>query len=255
MYFNPFEPLDYEKIILERQITNQDSVISEFSTKGMKEKIENYAKSSGLNKRFVRMKALSDAAYCYRFAKPSNKQNIYETLAINYIKRFPIIKKAHKLSPSGSNSKFIYNGKITKYSELPNKEGEKEEKDKPHKSIDFYWQYTFLGRTVEFYATHKYTKEAGGSQDHQKDEAEKFLKNAKMSRDPDLFFFAILDGPYYENKSFSEFKNYDHISICTINELFPIILSKIENWLKTNFKETEIKSELAKLKAYEIKAA
>lgn len=67
------------------------------------------------------------------------------------------------------------------------------------KSIDFTWR---TGKVTVF-ALHKYTRESGGGQAHQLDEARRFLRSAQAAQrlpGPPRLFLAILDGPFYEHR-------------------------------------------------------
>ena len=98
------------------------------------------------------------------------------------------------------------------------------------KTIDFKWEYT--GKT--FYASHKYTKESGGSQGSQYKDLRSFITEANKSVKKDVFFFAIADGEYYQKldkeaevKRIQRLKNEANrikVYACAINELENLFL-------------------------------
>lgn len=71
------------------------------------------------------------------------------------------------------------------------------------KSIDAKWVYRHpkAKETMEFFATMKYTKDEGGAQDNQREDASWFVKEAGECASHSQLFFAILDGAHYEKAS------------------------------------------------------
>lgn len=93
------------------------------------------------------------------------------------------------------------------------------------KSIDF----IIYGKYNVYAITHKYTKEAGGSQDNQYQDLVKFLqcspKNPKYMG-KDLIVAAIADGDYYRNKIDiikQDFSNKWYL-ICTIDQFIEKVI-------------------------------
>jgi hypothetical protein len=121
------------------------------------------------------------------FIKQPNRQNIFEEYALKKIKAMPIIKSAKKLSASGKDAIYIVKGNLLKIHNLPERQ--------MHKSIDFDIE-TINNKHI--YASHKYTKDSGGSQDNQYNDMLNFVKNANESRTKE-YFFAIIDGEYYNS--------------------------------------------------------
>ncbi len=93
------------------------------------------------------------------------------------------------------------------------------------KTIDFEWNTG----TIKCYASHKYTKNSGGAQDNQYKDIRNFMKNIRDNNTPNILFFAICDGNYYQNLSRSnmskmqilnrDFVKNDKLKALTINEL------------------------------------
>lgn len=121
------------------------------------------------------------------FAKNPNKQNYYETVAIAYVKALQGVRNFY--GPHDSPKQVIVNGAVMNATDFSKAGGSVEVK-----TIDFRWEYE--GRY--FYASHKYTKESGGSQGLQYIELQQFIKLANMCGAENRYFIAIADGPYYD---------------------------------------------------------
>ena len=152
------------------------------------------------------------------FAINPNKQNFYEKQAGQWIK---LINNVENFKNLPNRALWIVNGGVVS----------KEEKERSGsiaqaKTIDFKWE--FIGKT--FYASHKYTKESGGSQGSQYKDLRSFIIEANKSVKKDIFFIAIADGEYYHQldkeagvkriqRLKNEANNKVRVYACTINEL------------------------------------
>lgn len=176
-------------------------------------RMQSYSKKHFIPIDKVMSKVKEDEIFARNFVKDPVRQSIHENEAAKFIKRNEHIKKFKKLPVSGANSLFLHEGKIIT----------KKEKDLlnlPLKSVDFYWEIVDKsGETFHFYASHKYTNEEGGAQDHQYTEQRKFLENANNSKmGNNVFFIALCEGNYYrkpnkkENKSRIDLMNENDIS-------------------------------------------
>ncbi len=128
-----------------------------------------------------------------KFCKDPGKQNISEKLAAKVL-------NANKLPAQGKNCiRFTPNGEIT-FKASGNS-----------KSADFFIE--------GYYATQKYTKEAGGAQDNQKKDVEDFLTKGSISHK----VMAIVDGDYWDNGARKEleslFANNPNVKITSVDEL------------------------------------
>jgi hypothetical protein len=166
------------------------------NTLNMREKIKNHAIKYGRTEKEIINKILVDDMFAETFAIDPAKQNIYEKTAAKFISGLEFVENFQNLPATAKL--FVKEGEITN------------NRNKTLKSIDFIWSH----KELEFFATHKYTGNGTGTtQKHQYVEVrDNFLMNCKNIKNPNHFFLAILDGPYYEkfglieelNSSFSQ---------------------------------------------------
>lgn len=203
-----FEP-DYENVRKERLQENIKNVEMEVLSKdkNMETKIKNYAEKYGRDVEFVKRKILSDPVFAEQFAIDPSKQRIDEKTCIDFLKTIPNIKKVTPLPVSkDNNALYIKDGKIGTIKEL----------DKGNsKSIDVKFEYN----DITYYCALKYTKDNGGAQDNQCDDAEDFLENASTANIKNVRFLAILDGPYYQ-RPYTRVKNEFKTKIDYLNSLY-----------------------------------
>jgi hypothetical protein len=119
------------------------------------------------------------------FTKEPSKQNIYEKTAFFYLKNFfPNIKKL------GINQLFI-SGSIENRGEVvPDRK-----LYTTSKSIDGCLEIN--GK--KYFLCLKYTKDKGGSQDEQRNDAITFLDYASSNKEDDEYFTVICGGNYWDN--------------------------------------------------------
>lgn len=155
-------------------------------------KVKSFSYKSGLPVDYIIDQAMTNDIVAHMFCKDAQKQSIHEKTAAAFIKDNKHVVNFQKLPASGANSLFLHDGEIIT----------KKEHDKlklTSKSLDFYWEIKAGNEILKFYATHKYTNEGGGAQDHQYNEIIGFLNNANQVKKPNVFFLAISDGDYYTN--------------------------------------------------------
>lgn len=155
-------------------------------------RMQNYAKKHFLSIELILKKVQEDDIFARIFVKDPIRQSIHENEAAKFIKENNLVCNFKKLPAASAQSLFLYKGKIIS-------KKEKDELKLPLKSVDFYWELKLKnGEKIKFYASHKYTNEEGGIQDHQYIEQRTFLKNAKQSKMGDnVFFLALCEGQYY----------------------------------------------------------
>ena len=145
-------------------------------------KIKNTAEKYGLKKEYVYEKIkVGDPITLAFFCKDPSKQNFYEKIAMEYIKKIDIINSFEKLSGYA-----LVGGK-------PNNDPKAKTQSKS-KTLDFFFKYKHL----KIYCSHKYTKDKGGAQDNQYNDLKNFIIEARDSNEKDTYFIAIADGNYYD---------------------------------------------------------
>ena len=175
--------VDFQLHYKEQLKKNISRVRGEIKNRDFQLKIQNWSEKYGFEKEEVENKILQDDMFVANFAKDPSKQNIYEKLAVQFIKSIPFISKFVNLP---NNTKlFVVNGEITS------------KRDNEVKSIDFIFN---IG-DYKFYCSHKYIREtSGGAQGNQYNDVRNFLRNCKKRSDGNEYFIAICDGPYFDSK-------------------------------------------------------
>lgn len=246
-YINNDEKFDNSEDINKMSKKILNSIQKEIND--LKKKIKNFSKTWELDYNYVYDNLKNNPLLLITFAKDPNKQTIHQHCAAEWIKTLPFIEDFKEAPAGGKNAFYIVKGIV-----VNNKKNKKTEK-----SIDFIWNYTFKDKQLQFYATHKYTKNSGGSQDNQYNDVKAFHNEAKECIDNNICLLSITDGEYYLRKiSGTNNSKLDCLNTIGIfrgprnyatncNRLVNDICIFIEKWLKDNFKEEEIKEELEKL--------
>ncbi len=151
------------------------------------------------------------------FAVNPNKQDFYEKVAADFIRRIDGVVDFQNLP---NNALSVLNGGVfpkKKLTELGGVSGAK--------TIDFQWKYG----GVTFYASHKYTKERGGSQESAYKDLQNFISESANTTLRETFFIAIADGDYYLTENgqagtrridrLEQLASSDKVHACTIDEL------------------------------------
>lgn len=183
---------DYEWAITLAKQKNLEDLRKNITRSDYMKKFKNFAYNQGYTIKEVIEKVANDEMFAKTFLKDPQKQSIHEKTAANFIKDNKHVINFKKLPASGANALFLHEGEIIS----------KREHDRlklTSKSLDFYWEVKVDNEVLKFYATHKYTNEGGGAQDHQYNEIISFLNNANQVKKSNIFFLAISDGNYYTN--------------------------------------------------------
>ena len=172
----------------------------EYRKKGLKENERNFDIDADFVKKKIRRfvefnpefteeevnaKIKSDKMFRSFFLKDPIRQNMYEEVFANYVKKIDGVRKFGKPA-----SLYISKGNLVTKQKLKSKKLEAETK-----SIDFYWEYN----DKKIYAYHKYAKDTGGHQDNQYDDLLKFIHAANNITEKNLIFLAIADGEYFNS--------------------------------------------------------
>lgn len=148
-------------------------------------KIKSFSELSGASIDEIRAKAKTDKLFRWFFVNDPKKQNFYEKYAAAHIREMPGVSKFEQLP---TNKLGIIGGIVITMSEGKARGGNPESK-----TIDFTWKHG----DITYYASHKYTKDAGGAQGNQYKDLQDFLVEANKSNAPSSLFLAIADGPFY----------------------------------------------------------
>ena len=217
---------NYKKAYIKNRQTLKEQIENDPLLKNNKQlniKINNFCQKHQLDRRTVITEIKKSEVVQAFFAKDPQKQNIHEQTASSIIQENPDIKNFKNLQ---NNSLYLVSGIV-----MDKKEKQGKGFNIETKTIDFQWDY----KEKRFYASHKYTKESGGSQDNQYRDLESFIKKANQSTKTTEYFIAIADGEYYQQKKDSKKKidllkdeanSNKGVYACSIDEL-PDLLQKI----------------------------
>ena len=152
-------------------------------------KVDDTAREQGISSEEVLKKIRNDSGYAVAFITDPGKQRFHEKVAGCAIEQIPGISEFEQLA---TNAVRIVGGNIMSDRKMKEQGGSSK-----CKSLDFKWKYEGL----IFYASHKYTKESGGSQDNQYKDLHNFIKEANDIARPAQVFVALADGAYYNTKN------------------------------------------------------
>lgn len=205
--------LDYEYHYNKKLEENIELLKRTIDDRQTKIKIENWANKFHLDPSVIRQKIIDDEVFSLHYIIDPSKQNFYENLAADYIKNFSNVENFKNLPNNGTNALVVHAGNI-----IPKTRAQ----SNASKTIDFEWNTG----TIKCYASHKYTKNSGGAQDNQYKDIRNFMENSRPNNTPNILFFAICDGNYYQNLSQSkiqilntDFAKDNKLKALTINEL------------------------------------
>ena len=188
------QPPDYDKIEkqLWRENGNKVRDLLENQDAGLLRRIRTFADRFDFDEAEVCEKINNDFMFACCFAKNATRTGFHEKEAEKYLRMFRDLIRFFKALPaSGKNAKYV------------NRMGNIVTGKKPSeiKSLDFMW---IAGNTnIKCFAAHKFTREPGGSQDHQRNELIRLLQMFQNCKDENTAFFAICDGPYYDARTLS----------------------------------------------------
>ena len=188
------QPPDYDKI--EQKLWwkhgNEVRDLLENQDPGLLRRIQTFSDRFGFDETEVCEKIKTDFMFACWFAKNATRTGFHEKEAEKYLCMFPgLIKSFRGLPATGNNAKYI------------NQMGNIITGKKPSgiKSLDFMW---IAGDThIKCFAAHKFTREPGGSQDHQRNELIRLLQMFQNCNENNIALFAICDGPYYDARTLS----------------------------------------------------
>ena len=178
-----YKAYDFEKFC---KVSQSDPAISH-----LPENIKKKAKRTGDSAEEIWSAIRACPLYAKDFAKNPTKQTFHEHYAFNLLKEnTPYLKEIYNLSVGGKDALYLQNGQVIN----------KQEKSRENttKSIDFHIVLNVKGIDYNIYVMHKYTKEAGGSQDNQYHDVVDWSKQTIGVKEENIYFIAILDGNYYQ---------------------------------------------------------
>ncbi len=187
-------PPDYDRV--ERELWKKHGTevrdLLKNKDSGLLRRIRTFCKRFDFDEIEVCDKIIDDFMFACCFAKDAKKTGFEEKEAEKYLRMFPDLIRFFKTLPkSGKNAKYI------------DEKGNIITGKKPTgiKSLDFTWM---VGNThIKCFAAHKVTREPGGAQDHQRDELIRLLQRFQHCNNKKIVFFAICDGPYYDERTLS----------------------------------------------------
>ena len=227
-------PPNYEKLHKEAYKKNVEDVSRHVSTGSLDKKIDNFCNQHDLDRKDVIKEINNSYIVAACFAVNPNKQNLYEKEAAKFISRIDGVIDFKNLS---NNAKCVSNGGVSSKQELSDR-GEVS----TAKTIDFEW--TYGGWT--FFASHKYTKQSGGTQDTAYKDLQSFIKESAPTTLKKVHFVAIADGDFYQQEDpqagklkIDRLKSLafsKQVHACTIDELETLMnkLTRSEVEQKTN---------------------
>lgn len=226
-------PPDYDREEKAARLANAEELRNDINSPSVVNKIASWAARNSLEPEFVRFKVLTDDTFALHFAKDPGRQSLHQKVAARHIRDVvPLVEQFRALSAGGPDAEYVVNGMVVNGAAWKNIQGE-------GKSIDFRWSLTRAGKTFTVYATHKHTKDEGGSQDNQHADVRLFLEAAQRCTDPNVLFVAICDGPYYLRASgtgrtrLAELEaNYARrrVRVCNIAALPAIYGNAVREW-------------------------
>jgi hypothetical protein len=186
---------------------------------GVKKKIEKFCSKFGFDRDEVTKKINEEEFLRAFFIKEPAKQNLYEKIFGDFLKEMKGITICEKLPASGPDSIFIINQEVRVRRKSDNSI------TKQAKSMDFHFKYD--GIDADFYVFHKYTKEAGGAQDNQKNDVINAIDKASAVHISDkIYVLFVCDGEYYNSK------NWKDVDVHVRDDNFKLLKSgQIEEYL------------------------
>lgn len=188
--------IDYDSAYIKALSKNCTKVLEEIKMKKLPKKYILFCKNAGLAlNRPVSVQELIDSLrkddlLRYSLTTKPDKQCFHEKYAASKIIKMPHVRNFENLPTNGKNAIYMHCGEII--TNLPNKTVNV-------RSLDFKWEVkTKSGRTIVIYATHKHTKDSGGTQNGQLSDVEHTLKHFVKNTDNNIRCLAIVDGGYYQ---------------------------------------------------------
>ena len=194
-------PPNYAEIVARRWIENVEEVPSRLKNddEGIVKRMDTFTTRFGFEKNDVRDEIANSKMFRATFAVDPTKQSIHENAAADWLKQEPTIKNFMTLPKSGKNAYYVTGDGEIRLGKKTNL-----------KSLDFRW----ISNGYTFYATHKYTREAGGAQDNQYESVKTLLQAFQKGEEKDqkVVLLAIVDGPYYTGEKLKELRRFTRSS-------------------------------------------
>lgn len=190
------EPPDYDAIEQKMWKENAGLVPKNLmiGDENIVKKMETYIRRFGYSFEVVFKKILHDKMFAAHFSKEPRRQGIHEKTAADWLVEEELVRNFRILPKSGINAYYIdSDGEIRMGMKNP-----------PSKSLDFHW----ISGGIDFYASHKYTKEGGGNQDSQFKEMRNLLSYFQGSAEIDKALIIIVDGPYYTEAKMDDLRRF-----------------------------------------------
>lgn len=193
------QPPDYDKVEMDLWRKHGSEVIDLLNNhdRGLMRRIRTFCERFGFDEKDVRQKIEDDFMFACCFAKNPTRTKLHEKEAEKYLRMFPnLIHTFKSLPSSGKNALYI------------NQEGNivTGKSQEGIKSLDFMWKV--VNSDITCIAAHKFTRERGGAQDPQRNELMRLLELFKLCDDEKIAFFAICDGPYYDDRTLSMLRQH-----------------------------------------------
>ena len=163
--------------------------------RGMMKRVRTYCGRFGYEMQKVKDKINNDGMFAAWFSKTPSKQGMHEKIAAEYLEKINCINN-FEILPKGGNEALFINAK----GKILQRGAKSDTSAQDSKSLDFCWN---TGGFI-CYASHKYTHESGGSQDHQFRDQKRFLENFRNHENKKAVCFAICDGAYYGQEKMRE---------------------------------------------------
>lgn len=242
--------LDYEPLVqLERQ-QNLKLLQGEstFRNPHFIQKVRAFAERWDLEPETVWEHIQDDWLFSLQFAKDPGRQSVHQRLAAKFIQETlaGYIDRFRVLPSGGPKSKWVISGMLFSEEEAKERGASKQEK-----TVDFEWRVSVGTKSLQFYASHKYTGAEGGSQDNQCQGLVGFIEAALPCTSPDIFYVAIADGPYYQRQGRLDVLNSNliegrhRVRACTTNTLARVVASEAHRWLNVHGLKSEALEALA----------
>ena len=217
--------LDYETLYKKAYKDNVKNTPQAARRGELDDKINNFCQLHGFEKEYILEQITTNDVVAACFSKNPNKQNFYEEIAADFIKEINGVTDFEKLP---TNNLFVVSGGVMTKEEL-----RRHGVSAVAKTIDFCWKYG----DVQFYASHKYTKQEGGSQGNQYKDLQAFISAARGTNKENTCFVAIADGEFYLGKDGQSGKPRirrlkdlvtENVFACTICELEKLMIDIID---------------------------
>lgn len=186
---------DFELAEKQARLANAEKLRANLNAPDVQQKVRNWAERYSLEPEFVRYKVLTDDTFALTFAKDPIRQTLHQQVAAEHIKsRIPLVENFTSLPSRGPSAEYVLSGMVIGGAEVA------PATNSHPKSIDFKWDFTFNGRTLRIFASHKHTRQEGGSQDNQYSDIRLFMEQARPCHNQNHLFLAICDGEYYQRR-------------------------------------------------------